>query len=326
MKINLLRSIQGFLMTILLILTIVVQPATAASGAIAETQKSNYAPNEPIVVEYSNFPTDYAGYAYDWIGIGPSGSADNNYEQWLYTYGSRSGSLSFNGLNVGDYEVRGYFGVDYKVHTRSSFTVGEDKSLKYGESYYIQNQESSSENYLSISPGLPGWECVHDLTKHSIFIDSVLDMKEETRSWKFVSASGAEDGTPVSIGDIVYLQNQGPDGNSYLNSCGQVDPPSTDKVYVYTNEKQDWAGVGTGKWKIVSASGAEDGTLVSIDDLISLENQWTFEYNNSLVEAYSFLRTCNPTSCDLNLEYGNSIIGDKDLPGTGAGVWKIIGR
>ena len=63
MKINLLRSIQGFLMTILLILTIVVQPATAASGAIAETQKSNYAPNEPIVVEYSNFP----GNKSDWI-------------------------------------------------------------------------------------------------------------------------------------------------------------------------------------------------------------------------------------------------------------------
>ena len=196
--------------------------------------------------------------------------------------------------------------------------------VNYGESYYIQNQESSSENYLSISPGLPGLECVPGFTKHNIFTDSVLEMKEETRSWKFVSTSGAEDGTPVSIGDMVYLQNQGPDVKSYLDACGLVDPASIDQVYVYTNEKPDWAGVGTGIWKIVSASGAEDGTPVSIDDLISLENQWTFDVDNvGQVQAYSFLRTCNPSSCDLKLEYGNSIIGDKDLPGTGAGVWKI---
>jgi hypothetical protein len=101
-KINLLRSIQGFLMTILLILTIVVQPATAASGAIAETQKSNYAPNETIVVEYSNFPSDDGA----WIAIAPSDFADANYNGRLmiYTYGSRSGSQSFNGhgLTVGD--------------------------------------------------------------------------------------------------------------------------------------------------------------------------------------------------------------------------------
>ena len=196
--------------------------------------------------------------------------------------------------------------------------------VNYGESYYIQNQESSSENYLSISPGLPGLECVPGFTKHNIFTDSVLEMKEETRSWKFVSTSGAEDGTPVSIGDMVYLQNQGPDVKSYLDACGLVYPTSIDQVYVYTNEKPDWAGVGTGIWKIVSASGAEDGTPVSIDDLISLENQWTFDLDNvGQVQAYSFLRTCNPSSCDLKLEYGNSIIGDKDLPGTGAGVWKI---
>ena len=196
--------------------------------------------------------------------------------------------------------------------------------VNYGESYYIQNQESSSENYLSISPGLPGLECVPGFTKHNIFTDSVLEMKEETRSWKFVSTSGAEDGTPVSIGDMVYLQNQGPDVKSYLNACGLVYPASIDQVYVYTNEKPDWAGVGTGIWKIVSASGAEDGTPVSIDDLISLENQWTFDLDKvGQVQAYSFLRTCNPSSCDLKLEYGNSIIGDKDLPGTGAGVWKI---
>ena len=196
--------------------------------------------------------------------------------------------------------------------------------VNYGESYYIQNQESSSENYLSISPGLPGLECVPGFTKHNIFTDSVLEMKEETRSWKFVSTSGAEDGTPVSIGDMVYLQNQGPDVKSYLNACGLVYPASIDQVYVYTNEKPDWAGVGTGIWKIVSASGAEDGTPVSIDDLISLENQWTFDLDNvGQVQAYSFLRTCNSSSCDLKLEYGNSIIGDKDLPGTGAGVWKI---
>jgi pyoverdine/dityrosine biosynthesis protein Dit1 len=50
--------------------------------------------------------------------------------------------------------------------------------VNYGESYYIQNQESSSENYLSISPGLPGFQC-SGTTKHDVFTDSVLDLAME---------------------------------------------------------------------------------------------------------------------------------------------------
>ncbi|WP_158517296.1 hypothetical protein [Moorena producens] len=50
MKRTLQRSLQAFVMMIVLVLTMVVQPAIAANKAIAETQKSNYAPNESIVV------------------------------------------------------------------------------------------------------------------------------------------------------------------------------------------------------------------------------------------------------------------------------------
>ncbi len=91
-------------------------------NAVAQTQKSDYAPNEEIVVEYSDFP----GNSYEWITVVPVSNADNNYDQWFYTKGNQSGSLTFKGLAAGDYEVRSYFTRSASdVKTRSRFTITE---------------------------------------------------------------------------------------------------------------------------------------------------------------------------------------------------------
>ena len=195
--------------------------------------------------------------------------------------------------------------------------------VNYGESYYLQNQGSNIESYLSTGE-LPTLPC-DPTTKYRVFTDSVLELAEDTRTWKFESVKGAADGTPVSIGDLVYLQNQEADDQTYLDACGLVDVTSIDQVYVFTSTKSDRAGEETGTWKIVSASGAADGTPVSIGDLVYLQNQWNFEVSNPKIKvsALNFLRTCSPDNCDLKLKNGNSIIADKNLPGTGAGVWTI---
>uniref|UniRef100_UPI0018E57B2A choice-of-anchor C family protein n=1 Tax=Cyanothece sp. BG0011 TaxID=2082950 RepID=UPI0018E57B2A len=139
MKQNVFRSLQVILMAVALMLMMVGQPAmaqthpshnsflndyTVAVGtATAKAQKSNYAPNEQIIVEYSGFP----GNARDWITITPATRPDNSYGQYFYTQGKQNGTYTFNGLPAGDYQVRGYFNWSaggYNVQTRSNFTVG----------------------------------------------------------------------------------------------------------------------------------------------------------------------------------------------------------
>jgi hypothetical protein len=88
--------------------------------------KSVYAPEERIVVNFSGF----SGNAKDWISIAQPGSADDKYIVWEYINGNRSGSVSFNGLPYGDYEIRGYYNNEGIIRTRVSFKVGNiDQNL-----------------------------------------------------------------------------------------------------------------------------------------------------------------------------------------------------
>jgi hypothetical protein len=98
----------------------------ASSGFYVRTQKSAYAPNKPIVVEYSGFP----GGSQDWITVVKSSASHDTYGQWFYTAGKRGGTFSFDGLSAGDYEARAYFNWPqggYKVQARYSFTVGDGR-------------------------------------------------------------------------------------------------------------------------------------------------------------------------------------------------------
>jgi hypothetical protein len=98
-------------------------PATTAT---LRTQKSNYAPNETIVVEYAGLPGNQS----DWISIAKTGAPENQYEsgRWAYTNGERSGSRAFQGLPAGSYEARVYFNWPdggFTIRARYAFTVGE---------------------------------------------------------------------------------------------------------------------------------------------------------------------------------------------------------
>jgi LCCL domain-containing protein/PAN domain-containing protein len=99
------------------------QPSTS-TGAILQTNKNVYAPNEGIVVEYSGLP----GNQQDWITITQASAPENTYGQWFFTGGKQNGSLNFNGLSPGNYEARVYFNWPqggYNVQARRTFTVAQ---------------------------------------------------------------------------------------------------------------------------------------------------------------------------------------------------------
>lgn len=66
------------------------------------------------------------GNATDWISLAATLSADTSYLRWTYTQGERYGSLDFQGLAPGRYEVRVYFSWSsggHTVHSRYPFVI-----------------------------------------------------------------------------------------------------------------------------------------------------------------------------------------------------------
>jgi hypothetical protein len=73
--------------------------------AAVQLAEPSYQVNVPITVTFSNFP----GNKQDWITLIPKGTPDNQYGEWFYTGGARSGRHAFSGKPAGQYEIRAYF-------------------------------------------------------------------------------------------------------------------------------------------------------------------------------------------------------------------------
>lgn len=93
---------------------------TSANSQSVSLSKNIYAPGEKITVSYSGFQ----GSSRDWISIAQPGSADDKYLYWQYTGGATSGTLTFDGIAYGDYEIRGYFNNEGIIRARMPFKVG----------------------------------------------------------------------------------------------------------------------------------------------------------------------------------------------------------
>ncbi len=102
------------------------------------TQKSVFSPGEKIIVNYSGFPNN----AQDWIGVVPVAYRDEQLGEWFYTNGAQSGTMTFNALTDGEYEVRGYFNNQYVVKARQRFRVGNvlNTIVKTQKDVYAPNE------------------------------------------------------------------------------------------------------------------------------------------------------------------------------------------
>lgn len=121
------RKIQ---LSLVLFFYLIPQAYSTVQGQFYELSlnKSNFAVNEQIVVNYG----DFGGYKQDWITIVPADAPVTSYKEWYYTNGRTSGSMAFKGLSAGTYEVRAYANWPIgKYHVRNSirFTVGGQESF-----------------------------------------------------------------------------------------------------------------------------------------------------------------------------------------------------
>jgi len=84
-----------------------------------KTTKDIYNEFEEITVTFSGL----AGNNDDWITLIKPSASNREYGNWKYTKGETSGSLTFEGMQEGDYEVRVFFGTDFTIQARHPFKV-----------------------------------------------------------------------------------------------------------------------------------------------------------------------------------------------------------
>jgi hypothetical protein len=85
------------------------------------TDKKVYGTSEDINVTFEHMFGDVQ----DWIAIYPKGTTNDftNIQEWKYTEGLESGTLSFNKLAIGQYEVRAFFKNSYTLESSYEFEI-----------------------------------------------------------------------------------------------------------------------------------------------------------------------------------------------------------
>ena len=107
------------------------------------TTKSNYLPNEEVVVNFTHMLGDVE----DWIGIYPKGSSNawGNVVAWKFTNGVIDGNMSFPNLAEGNYSVRAFFKNSFTLEANSSFSIQDEPvpngvTLSLNKNVYAQNE------------------------------------------------------------------------------------------------------------------------------------------------------------------------------------------
>ena len=133
-----------------------------------------------------------------------------------------------------------------------------------------------------------------------------------------VIASSLVFGFPASLeaqqvvyGDVYHVRNSY-GGGSYLDSCGHAQCTSGTLYGVMTHSKPDRDGVGTGKWKILSATSKTAGQALVANEEVYLQNVYG---------GGSYLDTCGTAQCTSGTRYGVMTNSKKDRDGVGTGKW-----
>ena len=102
---------------------VIGEPAVAPAVELT-TNKTSYLTSEIITVSYNHMLGDTT----DWIGVYPAGASYEfeNVVAWKSTNGNISGSLTFEDLAAGDYEVRAFFSNTLTKEATYAFSVTTD--------------------------------------------------------------------------------------------------------------------------------------------------------------------------------------------------------
>jgi len=151
-------KLKNILITTLLLLVLGMK--LYANEVTIETDNVTYSTEESITVHANNMFGD----SEDWIAIYPKDSSNDweNVIQWSWTDGFINGSVTFERLPIGEYEVRVFFKNSYNLEAKYAFNVlGLDVSISTDKNQYTVDEKISvsfehmfgnTEDWIAIYP------------------------------------------------------------------------------------------------------------------------------------------------------------------------------
>lgn len=192
------------------------------------------------------------------------------------------------------------------------------QTLNYGDEIHLQNGWNNySGGYLDTR----GYQKDFEKTGNHLCVSTATTNARAKGSgtWKVLSAKGKAIGTPVLIGDEIHLQNAWENYNGgFLDTRGfQKDFAKTGNhlcVSTATVNKRDG---GSGTWKILSATGKANGTAVTQNLEVHLQNGWN-NYSGGFLDTRGFQKDFAKTGNHLCVSTATANKRDG-----GSGTWKV---
>ena len=222
-----------------------------ASQVNIEMNKVTYTTEEKIIIDVNNMFGD----TQDWIAIYPKGSSNDwiNVLRWSWTGGFINGSMIFDTLPTGEYEVRVFFKNSYNLEKKHAFSVlGAEVSINTDKNQYSIDEEitvnfehmfGDSEDWIAIYPkgssndwgNVIDWEYTEGAIDGQITFDELPLGHYEVRAF-FRNSYTLEANVSFSVVDGLIIET---DKNEYNVSENIV----VNFEYMQGEINQDWIAI-----------------------------------------------------------------------------------
>ena len=270
------------------------------NAANINVNKNIYNTNEAILVTFSDMEAQHE----DWIAIYPAESNTdwNNVLKWEWTEDVEEGTLTFDGLPEGDYEVRAFYNNSYRMEASKAFTVEvahEEPTVTTDKATYLDDEQITV-NFANMTAKNQDWIGIYPKNKSNDWGNQVAwhwTNDTENGQINFNSLPAGEYEVRAFYNNSFNLEAK----KEFTVTHTTVDPTlSTNKASYLTNEQitvnfanmaaknQDWIGIypkeSSSAWKNVVAWHWTDDTTngqVTFDALPVGEYEARAFYNNS---------------------------------------------
>jgi len=258
------------------------------------SSKENYLTTEEIVINFKNM----SGHSEDWIAIYPQESSTiwQNVIEWKFTEGDTDGSLTFNPLEIGNYEARAFFENSFNLEKSIAFVV-EDVNpqptvvLHTSKTKYLVD-ENISVGFENMLGDIEDWIAIYPKESSTAWKNVI--------EWKFTG--GLIDGnitfSPLPIG--VYEARSFFDNSFKLEQSKAFEVIETPAFTLYedaeNNLSSEWIHF-SGNYAPLRVEGGFNST-----GSLALTTEWT--NNGTLNLAEYFLPLHNTTQKILEMDVG----------------------
>ncbi|MEZ4935748.1 MAG: hypothetical protein R2788_26885 [Saprospiraceae bacterium] len=191
------------------------------------------------------------------------------------------------------------------------------QTLAYGDVIHLQNGWNKYQGgYLDTR----GYQKDFEKTGNFLCVSTATSDNRDlgSGSWRVMSATGKKEGSPVLIGDEVYLLNQWNSNGGYLDTRGyQKDFEKTGNHLCVSTATSNNRDAGSGTWRILSSTRKGAGTPVTEGTEIHLQNGWN-KYQGGYLDTRGYQKDFEKTGNHLCVSTATN--NNRDA---GSGTWKV---